>query len=120
MEELFGQIMIEKLEIPQVGRDVVGQELSHFAFARATEEEDGRGKDLWFYNAQSKKWIPADFTTSNNHVDLKEKERRVSKFGGVVLKIPAHTLDLASRGAEKDIRDVANAVASTFGIRSER
>lgn len=116
MQELLCQIMTEQLEIPEVGRSVVGQELSHFAFAKATEEEDGNGIDFLFYNPQSKTWIKMDFTVSNNHVDLKAKEEKISAIGGVVLKIPAHTLELAAQGAERDIKAVAREITNTFGI----
>ena len=118
-QELLCRIMAEKLEIPQVERSAVGQELGHFAFARATEEEDGKGKDFWFYNAQSRKWVPMDFTTSNNRVDLREKEKRMEKSGGAVLKITKHTLELASMGAERDLKNIAREIADTFGIRKE-
>ena len=120
-QKLLCKVMANKLEIPEVDRGAVGQELKHFAFAEATEEEeDGKGIDFWFYNAQSERWVPMDFTTSNNHVDLREKEERMKKLGGVVLKIPARTLKLAARGAERDIKAVAREIATTFGIRSEK
>lgn len=120
MEDLLCQIMSNELEIPQVDRDVVGQQLNHFAFARATSEEDGQGVDILFYNSQTNRWIPVDFTVSNNPIDLRAKEEKISRLGGVVLKVPARTLALAARGAERDIKTVAGEIATTFGIHAEK
>lgn len=120
MEDLLCQVMSDELEIPQVDRDVVGQKLDHFAFARATPDEDGQGVDILFYNFQSDRWVPMNFTVSNNPVDRREKERKLAALGGVVLKVPARTLELAARGAVSDIRKVAKEIADTFGIHSEK
>lgn len=97
------------LGIAVLPRDRVGSNPGvPYAVARATEAEDlHEGTDFWLWvGDQICRWVRLDLTVASDPWVLERKRASARQNGVVVVWLPARALELAARGAHRDLKKV--------------
>ena len=113
-ENVLERLGVEPLEenLSQEDADKMVAE-SRVAARRTSEEEDSEeGIDFYIFNPLTGRIFPVDISVSNDIKVQQKKSEKERKEGIRFLPLSARTLELASRGGDRDLKEIRQSVSA--------
>ena len=121
IEEKFEDVLVDKLGVESLKEEPDQEKADEMAtkgqiaVMRASAKEDfEEGIDFKLFNPLTAKMVPVDISVSKDPVVHAEKRNREIKTGVRFLPLSAKTVELASRGSERDLEEIWQSVNALF------